>query len=225
MSIATPIADFGEASFEDRTYAKVAWRLIPFLILCYVVAYLDRVNVGFAKLQMLSDLKFSDTVYGFGAGVFFIGFFIFEVPTNLLLHRIGARKVITRIMITWGALSALTMFVTTPTQFYVMRFLLGVAEAGFFPGMILFLTYWFPAERRSRITGLFMTAVPISGLIGGPVSGWIMQTFAGVNGWAGWQWLFLLEGLPAVFIGMMVWFYLMTELTLQNGWTQMRNAC
>ena len=126
----------------------------------------------------------------------------------MLLHRIGARKVITRIMITWGALSALTMFVTTPTQFYTMRFVLGVAEAGFFPGMILYLTFWFPAERRSRMTGLFMTAVPISGLLGGPVSGWIMQTFAGVNGWAGWQWLFLLEGLPAVCLGLMVWFYL-----------------
>ena len=208
MSIAVPIADLGGASFEDRTYAKVAWRLIPFLIVCYVVAYLDRVNVGFAKLQMLSDLKFNNTVYGLGAGVFFVAFFIFEVPTNLLLHRIGARKVITRIMITWGALSALTMFVTTPTQFYTMRFLLGVAEAGFFPGMILYLTFWFPAERRSRMTGLFMTAVPISGLVGGPVSGWIMQTFAGVNGWAGWQWLFLLEGLPAVFLGLIVWFYL-----------------
>ena len=140
------------------------------------------VNVGFAKLQMLKDLNFSETVYGLGAGIFFIGYFLFEVPTNLLLHRIGARKVITRIMITWGAISTLTMFVQTPTQFYVMRFLLGVAEAGFFPDIILYLTYWFPAEQRGRMTALFMTAIPMSGVIGSPLSGWIMQSFAGVNG-------------------------------------------
>ena len=166
------------------------------------------VNVGFAKLQMLKDLNFSETVYGLGAGIFFIGYFLFEVPTNLLLHRIGARKVITRIMITWGAISTLTMFVQTPTQFYVMRFLLGVAEAGFFPDIILYLTYWFPAEQRGRMTALFMTAIPMSSVVGSPLSGWIMQSFAGVNGWAGWQWLFLLEGAPTILIGVVVWFYL-----------------
>ena len=208
MSIADPSAVISTKSFKDATYAKVTWRLIPFLFLCYVVAYLDRVNVGFAKLQMLKDLNFSETVYGLGAGIFFIGYFLFEVPTNLLLHRIGARKVITRIMITWGAISTLTMFVQTPTQFYVMRFLLGVAEAGFFPGIILYLTYWFPAEQRGRMTALFMTAIPMSGVIGSPLSGWIMQSFAGVNGWAGWQWLFLLEGAPTILIGVVVWFYL-----------------
>ena len=208
MSIASSAAIVGGRTFEDSTYSKVTWRIIPLLFLCYVVAYLDRVNVGFAKLQMVNDLKLSDTVYGLGAGMFFVGYCLFEVPANLLLYRVGARKVLTRIMITWGAISALTMFVSTPTEFYVIRFLLGIAEAGFFPGMILYLTYWFPAERRGRIVSLFMTAVPVSGIVGGPLSGWIMVHFAGVNGWAGWQWLFLLEGAPTMLIGVLVWFYL-----------------
>lgn len=192
------------AGFEDAIYRKVSWRLVPFLLLCYVVAYLDRVNVGFAKLQMLNDLKFSETVYGLGAGVFFIGYFLFEVPSNVILHKVGARVWIARIMITWGLISAAMMFVTTPTMFYVLRFLLGVAEAGFFPGIILYLTYWYPAERRGRTTTWFMTAVALSGVIGGPLSGWIMQTFDGRNGWAGWQWMFLLEGIPSVLVGLWV---------------------
>lgn len=183
-------------------------RLIPFLFLCYVVAYLDRVNVGFAKLQMLQDLRMSETAYGLGAGIFFIGYFLFEVPSNLILHRTGARVWISRIMITWGLLSAATMFVTSVGAFYTVRFLLGVAEAGFFPGIILYLTQWYPASRRGRILALFMTAVAISGVIGGPVSGWILTSMAGVNGWAGWQWLFLLEGLPSVMMGVAVFFYL-----------------
>jgi sugar phosphate permease len=133
---------------EDRTYAKVTWRLVPFLFLCYVFAYLDRVNVGFAKLQMLTDLKFSETIYGLGAGIFFIGYFIFEVPSNIALHRFGARKWIARIMLSWGVLSGAMIFVKAPTAFYVLRFLLGVAEAGFFPGIILYLTYWYPSSRR-----------------------------------------------------------------------------
>ncbi|MCT9124922.1 MFS transporter [Cupriavidus gilardii] len=192
------------AGFEDAIYRKVSWGLVPFLLLCYVVAYLDRVNVGFAKLQMLNDLKFSETVYGLGAGVFFIGYFLFEVPSNVILHKVGARVWIARIMITWGLISAAMMFVTTPTMFYVLRFLLGVAEAGFFPGIILYLTYWYPAERRGRTTTWFMTAVALSGVIGGPLSGWIMQTFDGRNGWAGWQWMFLLEGIPSVLVGLWV---------------------
>ena len=196
------------SSFEDATYAKVSLRLIPFLFLCYVVAYLDRVNVGFAKLQMLNDLRFSETVYGIGAGIFFVGYFFFEVPSNIILARTGARVWITRIMITWGVLSSCTMFVTSATSFYVLRFLLGVAEAGFFPGIILYLTYWYPARRRARIVALFMTAIALSGVVGGPLSGWIMQYFAGVNGWAGWQWLFLLEGIPSVVMGVGVYFYL-----------------
>ncbi len=195
-------------SKEDKTYLKVTWRLIPFLFLCYVVAYLDRVNVGFAKLQMLSDLNWSETVYGLGAGVFFIGYFLFEVPSNIMLSKTGARIWITRIMVTWGLISSAMMFVTTPTSFYIMRFFLGVAEAGFFPGIILYLTYWYPASRRAGIVALFMTAVALAGVVGGPLSGWIMKAFAGVGGLAGWQWLFVLEGLPSVFVGIWVFFYL-----------------
>ena len=194
--------------FEAATYNKVGWRLIPFLLLCYVVAYLDRVNVGFAKLQMLQDLKFSETVYGLGAGIFFIGYFLFEVPSNVILHRVGARVWIARIMVTWGVISAGMMYVESATSFYVMRFLLGVSEAGFFPGIILYLTYWYPAARRARMTALFMSAVALSGVIGGPLSGWIMQSFAGLNGLKGWQWLFILEGLPSVLVGIVTFFYL-----------------
>ncbi|MGE8161312.1 MFS transporter [Paraburkholderia sp. NPDC080076] len=196
------------ANAEDRTYAKVTWRLIPFLFMCYVFAYLDRVNVGFAKLQMLTDLKFSETIYGLGAGIFFIGYFIFEVPSNIALHRFGARKWIARIMLSWGVISAAMIFVKTPTAFYVLRFLLGVAEAGFFPGIILYLTYWFPSSRRAKITAMFMTGIPIAGVIGGPLSGWILNTFNGTGGMVGWRWLFLLEALPSIIGGIAVLFYL-----------------
>ena len=192
------------AGFEEATYRKVAWRIVPLLMVCYIVAYLDRVNVGFAKLGMVTDLHLSDTVYGLGAGVFFIGYFIFEIPSNLILHRVGARVWIARIMITWGLVSCATMYITTPTMFYVMRFLLGAAEAGFFPGIILYLTYWYPAERRGRITTFFMTAIALSGVIGGPVSGYILKNFHQVNGWSGWQWMFLLEGIPSIIVGIIL---------------------
>ncbi|MEP6594164.1 MAG: MFS transporter, partial [Acidobacteriota bacterium] len=152
---------------EAAAYRKVTWRLLPFLMLCYVAAYLDRVNVGFARLQMVGDLGFSDTVYGLGAGMFFIGYFVFEVPSNLILHRVGARIWIGRIMISWGLVSALFMFTKTPAMFYGLRFALGVAEAGFFPGVVLYLTYWYPAERRARMMALFMAAIPIAGICGG----------------------------------------------------------
>jgi D-galactonate transporter len=196
------------AALEARAYRKVTLRLLPFLMLCYVAAYLDRVNVGFAKLEMLGDLGFSETAYGLGAGMFFIGYFLFEVPSNIILHRVGARIWIGRIMITWGIVSALFMFTTTPLMFYSLRFTLGLAEAGFFPGIILYLTYWYPSERRARMISLFMTAIPISGILGGPLSGWIMQSMEGVNGWRGWQWLFLVEAMPAVVIGVATLFYL-----------------
>jgi MFS family permease len=173
-----------------------------------VAAYLDRVNVSFAKLTMAVDLNFSDTVYGFGAGVFFFGYFLFEVPSNLLMHRIGARLTLARIMILWGLISAAMMFVTTPTQFYVMRFFLGAAEAGFFPGVVLYLTYWYPAARRGRALALFVTAVAIAGVVGNPVSGWIMGSTHGSHGLAGWQWLFLLEGLPSVALGLFALYWL-----------------
>ncbi len=179
MASTAPAHPGQPSAFETATYRKVTWRLAPLLMLCYVVAYLDRVNVGFAKLQMAADLNLSDTVYGLGAGIFFFGYFLFEVPSNIILHKVGARVWIARIMVTWGLISTLTMFVTTPAMFYVMRFLLGVAEAGFFPGVILYLTYWYPAHRRGRMTTFFMTAIALSGVIGGPVSGYILKAFDG----------------------------------------------
>ena len=198
----------GSSAIEARAYSKAAWRLLPFLFLCYVAAYLDRVNVGFAKLQMLNDLAFSETVYGLGAGIFFIGYFLFEVPSNIIMHRVGARVWIARIMITWAIISAASLFVKTPTMFYVMRFLLGVAEAGFFPGIVLYLTYWFPAVRRSRMNALFMMGIPVAGVVGGPLSGWIMAAFQGVGGWSNWQWLFLLEAIPSAVLGVVTLFCL-----------------
>ncbi|MBG7620907.1 MFS transporter [Herbaspirillum sp. AP02] len=206
-TIATGHAGFAPAA-EERLYAKVTWRLIPFLFICYVVAYLDRVNVGFAKLQMLNELQFSEAVYGLGAGIFFLGYFIFEVPSNLMLHRFGARRWIARIMFSWGIISGAMMFVQTPTVFYIMRFFLGVAEAGFFPGIILYLTYWYPSARRSKVTSLFMTGIPMAGVLGGPLSGWILATFDGAHGMAGWKWLFLIEALPSLMLGVMVLKYL-----------------
>jgi D-galactonate transporter len=196
------------ANAADALYGRVSRRLLPFLFLCYVAAYLDRVNVGFAKLQMQSDLALSDTVYGIGAGIFFIGYFLFEVPSNLLLEKVGARRWIARIMISWGLVSAATMFATGPASFYVLRFLLGVAEAGFFPGVVLYLTYWYPARRRARIIALFMSGVAVAGVLGGPLSGAIMAGFSGQHGLHGWQWLFVLEGIPSIVLGFCTLFYL-----------------
>ena len=189
---------------QESIYRKVTWRIMPLLLVCYIVAYLDRVNVGFAKLQMMQALGFSDVVYGLGAGIFFIGYFIFEVPSNIILHKVGARLWIGRIMISWGFLSAGMMLVSNETAFYIMRFLLGVAEAGFFPGIILYLTYWYPAQRRGRITAMFMTGIPLAGVVGGPLSGYIMKSFDGISALAGWQWMFLLEGVPAILLGLIV---------------------
>ncbi|HKR42231.1 MAG TPA: MFS transporter [Paraburkholderia sp.] len=194
--------------FEARTYAKVARRLIPFLMLCYLGAYLDRVNVGFAKLQMLNDLRFSETVYGIGAGIFFLGYFLFEVPSNVILHKVGARNWLARIMLTWALISASFVFVKSPTVFYVLRFLLGVAEAGFAPGVILYLTYWFPAARRAKALSMFFMAIPLAGIVGGPLSGWIMHSFQGLHGLAGWKWLFMLEAVPSLVLGFAIILYL-----------------
>jgi MFS family permease len=196
------------AGLETRAYAKVTRRLVPFLMLCYLAAYLDRVNVGFAKLQMLSDLRWSDTVYGLGAGIFFIGYFLFEVPSNLILHRFGARRWLARIMITWAIISASFSVVSSPTAFYVMRFLLGVAEAGFAPGVILYITYWFPQARRAKVMALFFMAIPLASIVGAPLSGWILDTFSGLHGLRGWQWLFALEALPSLLLGVAILFYL-----------------
>ncbi|GAA1087897.1 MULTISPECIES: MFS transporter [Streptomyces violaceusniger group] len=193
---------------ENTVYRKVVRRIVPFLILCYVASYLDRVNVGFAKLQMSDDLGFSEAAYGLGAGLFFIGYFILEVPSNLMLQRVGARTWIARIMISWGLVSAAFMFVTNEVTFYVLRFLLGAAEAGFYPGVILYCTYWFPSHRRARVIAMFMSAIPVAGIFGNPLSGWIMDSFQGVNGWQGWQWMFLLEAVPALLVGVVTLFYL-----------------
>src|SRR5215204_6490246 len=186
---------------------KATVRLIPFLFVLYIVSFLDRVNVSFAALQMNEDLGFSDAVYGLGAGIFFIGYFLFEVPSNLILERVGARIWIARIMITWGIISAAMFLVSGPISFYVLRFLLGVAEAGFFPGMILYLTYWFPARERAKAVALFMTAIPIAGVVGSPLSG-LLLTLDGLGGLAGWQVMFLAEGIPAVLLGFVVLLYL-----------------
>ncbi|WP_211443364.1 MFS transporter [Collimonas humicola] len=194
------------AEQAENLYKKVFWRFVPFIMLCYVVAYLDRVNVGFAKLQMSQDLGFSETIFGLGAGIFFLGYFLFELPSNLIMNRVGAKLWIARIMITWGLLSACFAWVQTPTQFYVLRFLLGLAEAGFYPGIILYLTYWFPSHRRAKVVATFMAAIPISGIFGNPLSGWIMQAFHGASGWHGWQWMFMIEAVPAVLVGVAVFF-------------------
>ncbi|WP_302796170.1 MFS transporter [Hafnia paralvei] len=189
-------------------YNKITRRLIPFLILCYFFAYLDRVNVGFAKLHMQDALNFSDTVYGVGAGIFFIGYFLFELPSNLLMQRFGPRFWIARIMISWAILSALMIFVQTPTQFYVLRFLLGVAEAGFFPGIVFYLTLWFPSWRSARTLGLFILVTPLSTIIGSPLSGFILKFFDGVDGLHNWQWLFVVEAIPSFLLAFVVLGYL-----------------
>ena len=193
---------------EWRVYNKIAARLLPFLLMLYVISFLDRVNVGFAKLQMSVDIGLSDAAFGFGAGVFFLGYCVCEIPSNLALQWFGAKIWIARIMIVWGLVSAGLMFVTSEMQFYILRFLLGIAEAGFYPGIILYLTYWFPARLRSQICAIFFLGIAFSGVIGGPLSGWIMHTFSGAYGLHGWQWLFLVEGLPATVGGIAAFFYL-----------------
>lgn len=198
-----------DADLLNGAYRTATWRLIPFIFICYLFNYLDRVNVGFAKLEMLDALQLSETVYGLGAGIFFIGYVAFGVPSNLILQKIGARRWIAVMMVVWGTLSACMLFVTTPVEFYVLRFFTGVAEAGFFPGMVLYFTKWFPAAKRGQVMALFMSAIPVSGLIGGPLSGWMLSHFStGQGGMDGWQWLFLLQGLPTVVLGVAVWFYL-----------------
>src|ERR1700733_7733944 len=201
---------------EASVIRKVSLRLLPFLFTLYVVAYLDRVNVGFAALQMKSALRFSDPVYGFGAGIFFIGYLIFQVPSNLALVKIGARRWLGVIIFCWGIISSATMFVHSPASFYVLRFSLGAAEAGFFPGILLYFTYWFPASARARSVSWFMIAMPVSGIIGGPLSGALLSVH-GIGTLAGWQWLFLIEGLPAIILGAFVPFIL-TERPSDANW-------
>jgi len=192
---------------ETSTIRAISWRLIPFLILAYFFSYLDRVNLGFAALTMNAELKFTPLIFSWGAGIFFIGYFIFEVPSNLALERFGASRWIARIMITWGIISGLMALVSGVWSFYILRFLLGVAEAGFFPGIILYLTYWYPAEYRARFLAAFAIAVPVSTVIGAPVSG-LLLGLDGVMGLQGWQWLFIIEGIPSIALGIVSWFYL-----------------
>ncbi|NLP63038.1 MFS transporter [Paraburkholderia sacchari] len=201
----------------DATYRKILFRLLPLLIVCYVCAYLDRVNISFAKLQFMSDLGFSEAAYGLGAGLFFLGYVLFEVPSNLLMQRIGARRTLLRIMVTWGVISSATMFVKTPMQFYVLRVLLGVAEAGFFPGVLFYLTIWFPSARRGRVTGYLMASTALAGIIGGPVSAWIMVHMAGLLGLKGWQWLLLAEGLPSLLLGALA-FLILSDRPADARW-------
>jgi MFS transporter, ACS family, tartrate transporter len=190
-----------ERSVEERTIRKIALRIVPFLMICYFVSFVDRVNLGFAALDMVRDLRLSPTVFGFGGGIFFLSYFLCEVPSNLLLARVGARRWIARIMLTWGIFAGAMALVTGPNSLYLMRFLLGAAEAGFFPGVILYITYWFPAEYRARIIGWFTVAIPVSSFLGSPISAMLLVGTDGWMGLRGWQWMFILEALPAVVLG------------------------
>jgi len=201
---------------EKSVMRRVTLRIVPFIMLLYFIAYIDRVNIGFAALTMNEDLGFSSAVFGFGAGIFFIGYFLFEVPSNLVLEKVGARIWIARVMVTWGIISACMALVQGPTSFYVLRFLLGAAEAGFFPGIILYLSYWFPARHRAGVTALFMAAAPISVALGSPISAALLE-MDGLLGLAGWQWMFILEGIPAVLLGVVVFFY-MTDRPQKAKW-------
>jgi D-galactonate transporter len=220
-------AGAAEVNLEARTLGRVTTRLVPFLILCYFVAYLDRVNVGFAALQMNKDLGLSSAAFGFGAGIFFIAYFFFEVPSNLLLEKFGARRWIARIMFTWGILAGAMAFIPGISRytglsaeyvFYGLRILLGVAEAGFFPGIIFLLTLWFPGLYRARVIGYFMAAIPLSTVIGAPISGALLG-LDGLSGLAGWQWMYLLEALPALLLSFVVLFYL-TDRPADAKWLQ-----
>src|SRR5580698_8194203 len=213
-TVASPAATPSE--LETSTIRAISIRLIPFLVLAYFLAYLDRVNLGFAALTMNAELKFSPLVFGWGAGIFFIGYFLFEVPSNIALEKFGASRWIARIMVTWGIISGLMAMVTGPWSFYGLRFLLGVAEAGFFPGIILYLTYWYPAEYRARFLAAFAIAVPVSTVIGAPASG-LLLGLDGAMGLKGWQWLFIIEGVPSVLLGIVSWFYL-TDRPAKADW-------
>jgi MFS transporter, ACS family, tartrate transporter len=202
---------------EKQTLGKVAWRLVPFVCLLYLLNILDRANVGFARLQMQDDLGMSKEAFDLGYGMFYLGYLLFEVPSNLLLHRVGARRWIARIMISWGFVSAATMFAQDQWSFYGLRILLGVAEAGFFPGIILYLSYWFPDRERGKMTAFFMMAIGLASIVGNPISGTIMQYLDSVMGLAGWRWLFLLEGIPSILMGFAVLKYL-TDYPRDAGW-------
>ncbi|WP_029584281.1 MFS transporter [Bradyrhizobium sp. URHD0069] len=215
-TVAIATSGVTKSELEKSTIRAISWRLIPFLVLAYFFSYLDRVNLSFAALTMNAELKFTPLIFAWGAGIFFIGYFIFEVPSNLALERFGASRWIARIMVSWGIISALMATVSGEWSFYILRFLLGVAEAGFFPGIILYLTYWYPAEYRARFLAAFAIAVPVSTVIGAPISG-LLLGLVGVMGLRGWQWLFILEGIPSVLLGIVTWFYL-TDRPERAAW-------
>lgn len=217
MAVVVDHSLVNEINLERATLRKVAWRLIPFVGALYLLNILDRANVGFARLQMQDDLKLSETAFDLGYGMFYVGYLLFEFPSNLLLRRFGARKWIARIMISWGLISSLTMFVRDVWSFYALRILLGIAEAGFFPGIILYLSFWFPARERAKVTAGFMLAIGLASVLGNPLSGLIMQNLDSVGDWHGWQWLFLLEGLPSILMGCAVFLYL-TEGPAHATW-------
>ncbi|MEJ8853497.1 MFS transporter [Variovorax robiniae] len=200
----TPAAHAADKGRVEALYRKIGWRLLPILLLSYMIAFLDRVNVGYAQLGMKKTLPWDNEVYALGAGMFFVGYLLFEVPSNLLLAKIGARKTMLRIMLLWGACAAGMMYVTTPTEFYIVRFILGACEAGFFPGVILYFTYWYPSVRRGQVIAIFMSATAIISVLAGPISGATLKYMDGLNGWHGWQWLFLTQGVPAVILGALV---------------------
>lgn len=219
MSAATEVraVEPGDLAQRDVTFKKIIWRFIPFLTLIWFLAWIDRTNIGFAKLRMMDDLGWSDAIYGAGAGIFFIAYFIFEVPSNLLLEKIGGRKTIMRIAIGWGVVSVLMAFVTAPWQFYSLRFLLGAFEAGLQPGVLLFLTYWIPAHRRAKAMGFFLSASAMSLMIGSPLAAYIMTHMDQVGMFHGWQWLFILEGIPSILCGILVW-WILTDKPNKAGW-------
>lgn len=218
--MAIPVAASSAAnaqSLEDALYRKVNWRIVPLFILCFLFAYLDRVNISFAKLEMQNDLGFSDTIYGLGASLFFVGYFLFEVPSNVLLHKIGARLWIARIMVTWGITSACMMFVQSEFWFYTLRFLIGVMEAGFVPGVLYYFTQWYPSNRRAQVNSYFKSSICLCGIVGGPLAGLILGHLDGALGMAGWKWLFLLEALPSIVLGGVV-FWLVSDRIEDTPW-------
>ena len=215
--LADPATDNHRPVNDDSLLRKIAWRIVPFLFFCFVVLFLERINIGFAQLQMKHDLGFTDAMYGLGAAVFYVGYVICEVPSNLLLARFGARKTFSRIMLLCGITSMCMMFVSTPSAYYTLRLMLGIFEAGLFPGIILYITYWFPEHRRAAIMSMFIAGVAVAGIVGGLFSGWIMRDMNGVLGLFGWQWMFALEGMPAVALGLVGWLRLV-DTPAQAKW-------
>jgi D-galactonate transporter len=209
---------YSDSSLRDRTIRKLNIRIVLFCFICFIVNYLDRVNIGFAALHMNDDIGLTPYMFGLGAGIFFIGYLAFEIPSNMILHKVGPRIWIARIMLTWGIVSCAMAWVQGPTSFYILRFLLGVAEAGFAPGVLLYLTYWFPAKERGRATASFMAATVLSIVIGAPISGWLIDAGEGLFGLHGWQAMFLLEGLPSIVLGIFTFFYLVDSPTKDTKW-------